>query len=360
MTAKGNRFGIGPADVPTEVAGRRSRDVGPLGAAVRESAASAQESSEGLVEQRRQNASDAKEYRAAKEEGRVLISLPLDRISVDALPRDRIDLDGAAASDEMDELKSSIRERGQREPVEVFLAGDGSYQLKTGWRRLTALRQLFAETSEARFGLIAARVTAVSDDRAGLYVDMVEENVIRQDLSFAEMAQIAIALAGDAHAHVGSVDDAVARLFRSLYKVKRAYIRSFTVLLGRLDGALPFPKSVARDLGVDVARRLQDASDDAVERLKAQLAKITTDREQADVLRSFLSGQAAGVVKSNSVAISADKQKFEFHVGDSKVTARNGEFRIKAGIDFVSIERQVLERAVKAFHAALVGKVTDR
>ena len=53
--------------LPVRRIARRSRDVGPLGAAVRESAASAQESSEGLVEQRRQNASGAKEFRLAKD-----------------------------------------------------------------------------------------------------------------------------------------------------------------------------------------------------------------------------------------------------------------------------------------------------
>lgn len=354
MTGKGNRFGITPAEIPA-VPSRRNRDPGPMGVAVRESAASAQEASEALVEQRRQNAADAKEFRAAREEGRVLVSLPLDRIATDALPRDRMDLDAVAAGDEMDELKASLRERGQREPVEVFLAADGSYQLKAGWRRLTALRQLFAETSDPRFGAILARVTAEGTDRAALYIDMVEENVIREDLSFAEMAQIALQLAQDPQAGGMTPDEAVARLFRSLHKVKRAYIRSFVSLLEALGADLPFPKAIARDLGVDVARRLQQQGGAGAADLRARLAGVTSADEQAIVLRGFLAGEDAPAARPASAA-PAERQKFEFHVGESKVTARNGEFRIKASIDFASVERQVLERAVKAFHAALSGR----
>lgn len=352
MTGKGNRFGISAADIPPVVSSRRNREPGPMGVAVRESAASAQELSEALVESRRQNAADAKEYRTARDEGRVLVSLALDRIATDALPRDRMDLEGVAAGDEMDELKASLRERGQREPVEVFLAADGSYQLKAGWRRLTALRQLFAETSDPRFETIIARVTAEGEDRAALYIDMVEENVIRQDLSFAEMAQIAIQLAQDPQAGIGTAEEAVSRLFRSLHKVKRAYIRSFVTLLEALGQGLPYPKAVARDLGVDVARRLQAAG--GVDDLRTRLAGVQDDAEQNAVLRAFASGEAAPARPSGAAPV--ERQKFEFHVGESKVTARKGEFRIKAGIDFAAMERQVLERAVRAFHAALGQK----
>ncbi len=356
MTAKGNRFGIGPVDMAADVALRR-REPGPMGVAVRENAASVQETSEALVEQRRQNAADAKDYRVAQGEGRVLVTLAVDRISTDALPRDRMDLAATSASDEMDELKASIRERGQREPVEVFLGADGSYQLKTGWRRLTALRQLFAETSDPRFAVVLARVTAEGADRAGLYVDMVEENVIRQDLSFAEMAQIAIALAGDAQAGVASVDEAVNRLFRSLHKVKRAYIRAFVALLQGVDGALRFPKAVARDLGVEVARKLQGAAPTAVAGLRARLEAAVTETEQTDVLRMFLAGQGGqGPVGGASGQKSG--QKIAFAVDGCKVSASNGEVRLRSDTDFATIDQPILERAVRAFQAAL--KVTDR
>lgn len=355
MTSKGNRFGISTADVQVSPSSRRHRDVGPMGAAVRESAASAQEASETLVEQRRQNAIDAKELRAAREEGRVLVSLKLDQISTEALPRDRLDLETVASGDEMDELKASLRERGQREAIEVFLADDGSYQLKAGWRRLTALRQLLAETSDPRFANILARVTVAGADRAELYVDMVEENVIRQDLSFAEMAQIAVQLAKDPQAGVATTDEAVTRLYRSLHKVKRAYIRAFVALLEAVGDSLPFPKSIPRDLGIDVSRRLQTVGGDDRMDLRDRLAKTTTVEEQAGVLRDFVHMPTVRSGRASAPA-SVGRQKLEFHVAESKITARNGEFRIKSSIDFTSVERRVLERAVQAFNAALFDK----
>lgn len=351
MSGKENRFGISPADLPTESPLRRSREPGPMGVAVRESAASVQEASESLVERRRQNAADAKEFHTAREEGRVLVSLPLDQIATDALPRDRLGLEALATGDEMDELKASLRDRGQREPVEVFLSEGGQYQLKAGWRRLTALRQLFAETSDSRFGVILARVTVAGADRAELYVDMVEENVIRQDLSFAEMAEIARQLARDPQAGIEGTDEAVSRLFRSLHRVKRAYIRLFVALLEGLGESLRYPNGVSRDLGVEVARRIQSAGETEMAELRDQLARVSSAEEQSAVLRGFLRGMV-----EDGRRPAAERQKFEFHVGETKVTARNGEFRIKAGIDFAAVERRVLERAVKAFHSALTAK----
>lgn len=345
MTGKGNRFGINPIALPAEGSppSRRARDPGPMGVAVREAASSAQGSSEALVEQRRQNAIDARDYRDARAEGRVLIPLPLDQVDCSDLPRDRLDLAGAALSDEMDELRSSIRERGQREPIEVFRTREGHYELKKGWRRLTALRQLFTETGDERFGVVIARVSMAEEDRVDLYIDMVEENVIRQDLSFAEMAQIAIALAADPHAGIADAEAAVGRLYRSLHKVKRTYIRSFVSLLTSLGGGLPFPKALPRDLGVEVSRALGDGLQAG--EVTRRLQGCADGEAQNRILRELLSGPRPQPASA--------RQKLEFRVGDSKVTARDGEFRIKASVDFTSQDRRALERAVRAFHAAL-------
>lgn len=349
MTGKGNRFGIGPVDLPSAGSSRRQRDPGPMGVAVRESAASAQEASDALIEQRRQNAQDAREFRAARDEGRVILSLPLDAISLSALPRDRLDLETVAASDAMEELKASIRERGQREPVEVFAGEDGQWQLKAGWRRVTALRQLHDETGDARFRTVLARVSSGGGDRADLYLDMVEENVIREDLSFAEMAQIALELARDPLAGIASPEDAVNRLYRALHKVKRSYIRAFVGLMQELDGALPFPRALARDLGVDVSRRLASASAEERRALRRALTGCEDEAAQAQVLAAF-------VRPSPQVADRpAQGRKLEFRVGECKITARPGEMRIKAPVDFVSVDRAQLERAVQAFNAVLKG-----
>ena len=56
------------------------------------------------------------------------------------------------------------------------------------------------------------------------------------------------------------------------------------------------------------------------------------------------------------------REKFEFHVGRTKVTARNRECRIVSAVDFTDVPRERLERAVKAFEAALApeGKPSIR
>ena len=331
-----NKFGFAPLDAtPTP---KRRRDVGPMGAAVREAAGSLEESTESLVEQRRQNAS-------AKGEGRVLVEIALDEVQTDALPRDRLDLDAVAASDEMEELKTSIRERGQKEPIEVFVT-DAGYQLKKGWRRLTALRQLHKETGDDRFSRAVARIDEGEGSRIDLYIDMVEENVIREDLSFAEMAQVAIIAARE---EGGEAADLVSRIYASLHKMKRSYIRSFVFLLQQVGDDLQFPKAVSRNLGVDVARRLQ-ASPDRVAGLRRELAGCATSDAQGNVLRRFADGTAEAPAKK---APPEKSVKYEFHVGGSKITARKGECRILSEVDFSSVERDRLRRAIEAFEAVL-------
>ena len=344
MATKGNRFGIGPVD-PVDVSPRKVRDVGPMGAAVRDAATSLQASSDAMVEQRRQNAAQAKEFRQAQDEGRVLTAVALEAISTIDLPRDRIDLAAVAASDEMEELKASIRARGQKEPIEVYRDAAGQLHLKKGWRRLSALRQLFAETGEDRFATVLARVAERAGDRLDLYIDMVEENVIREDLTFAEMAQVALDAARDPATGSDDPDQLVGRLYASLHKMKRSYIRAFVALLVQLGDDLRFPKAVARNLGVDVVRRLKEDGQ-ALSGLRSALAGAADAAEQSAILTRF----CAGGVEAPKSAPVAPREKFEFHCGAAKVTARAGECRIKSRVDFSALDRAVLERAVNAFN----------
>ncbi|MBM3605616.1 MAG: chromosome partitioning protein ParB [Alphaproteobacteria bacterium] len=347
MTGKG-KFGfeaLAPADIKP-----RKRDVGPMGAAVREAAGSLAESTESLIEQRRQNATDAKAFRAAQGEGRVLELLRVDDIRTDDLPRDRIDLNGAAGSDEMEELKASIRARGQREPIEVFSTANG-FQLKKGWRRLTALKQLWHETGDARFSTVTARIAKGPTSRIDLYIDMVEENVIREDLSFAEMAQVAITAAHDEGMEGHEADALVGRLYASLHKMKRSYIRSFVFLLQELGDAIRFPKAISRNLGVEVARQIQ-AFPHQAEVLKNELKSASSADEQNALLSRIISGTAAQVDQGKK-SVGKKAVKYEFHVGSAKVTARKGECRILSNTDFSSIERARLQKAIEAFQNVL-------
>jgi ParB family chromosome partitioning protein len=343
-----NKFGFAPVDTG-EAAPRRARSPGPMGAAVRDAAENLQEVTEAKVEQRRRNAEDAKSFRAAQDEGRLLVRLPLSEIATDDLPRDRLELDAVAASEEMEELKNSIRERGQKEPIEVYAGADGRYQLKKGWRRLTALSQLHVETGESEFATVIARVEAGQGDRILRYVDMVEENVVREDLTFAEMAQVAITAARDDGVAEVDPSELVSRLYGALHKTKRSYIRSFVFLLLALGDSLKWPKEVSRNLGVEVSRVIK--STDNVDALKSRLAECRSVAAQAKVLEAFL--EAASRQSSGKTKKAVPKQKFEFYVGGTKVTARSGECRIVSDLDFATVPKDRLEEAVKAFETAL-------
>lgn len=346
-----NKFGFAPID-EADLSKSRKRDVGPMGAAVRDAAGNLSESTETLVEQRRQNATDAKEFRAAVTEGRVLSTLALADIRTDDLPRDRIDLDQVSGSDEMEELKASIKVRGQKEPIEVYRGADGALQLKKGWRRLTALRQLWEETGDTAFATIVARVAETDASRLDLYVDMVEENVIRQDLTFAEMAQVAITAAADSDLDDGDASALVARLYGSLHKMKRSYIKSFVFLLEAIGADLAFPKSISRNLGVNVARKIKERGgvDDA---LRVNLRACESAEAEREVLEKYLTASTVELTDPKPRA-AVRSPKMEIHVGEMKVTTRGGECRIISRRDFSTIDQAVLERAVRAFEASLL------
>lgn len=291
MAGRADRFRMPEIDAAPEIAAPRRRP-GPMGAAGREVAENVAAATEAQVEARRRNALDAKEWRAACEDGRVLARVPLDAIRADDLPRDRIDLDGLAQADEMEELKASISARGQREPIELYRDAAGRLQLKKGWRRVTALRLLCAETGDAdRYGTALARIDDANRPdaaaRIGLYVDMVEENAIREDLTFAEMAQLVIAAREDAGTGLASDEEALARLYGSLHRMKRSNIKQFVFLMRALGDVLPFPKAVGRDLGANLGRRLRD--DPALAgRLRVDLAAARSPARQNAILRCAL------------------------------------------------------------------------
>ncbi len=348
MTRK-NKFGFAPIEETPSP--RRERNPGPMGTAVRDVAESLTEATEAKVAQRRQNAEDAKAFRAAREEGRVLVRLDLSEISTDDLPRDRLELDEVARSDEMEELKASIKERGQKEPIEVYADADGRYQLKKGWRRFTAISQLHRDTKSDDFSTIVARIEPGQGDRMSRYIDMVEENVVREDLTFAEMAQVAITAANDPGVAEVDAAEMVNTLYAALHKTKRSYIRSFVFLLNTLGEYLPFPKEVGRNMGVDLARSIK--SQDQIAELCAALPGATTPEEQNKLLAAFLATEKPrprGPIKRV-----APRQKFEFFVEKTKVTARHGELRIVSDKDFAGIGKERLEEAVRAFEAALRG-----
>ncbi|HIC67804.1 MAG: ParB/RepB/Spo0J family partition protein [Paracoccus sp. (in: a-proteobacteria)] len=190
----------------------------------------------------------AAEMRSAREGGRMVQDLPLDRIEAGHLTRDRM----IFGAEDMAALKASIAARGQQTPIEVVALRDGRFGLISGARRLSALRALHEETGEDRFGQVRALLRPF-DAAPDAYLAMVEENEIRADLSFYERARLA-----HEAARIGVFPDAgaaVKALFVHVSASKRSKILNFVALHQALGAALRFPEAIPEHLGLALAKR---------------------------------------------------------------------------------------------------------
>ena len=88
-------------------------------------------------------------------------------------------------------LMASLESRGQQTPIEVVELADGRFGLISGWRRLTALRQLQADEGRGQGLDTVLALLRRPDTASDAYVSMVEENEIRTDLSHFERGRIA-------------------------------------------------------------------------------------------------------------------------------------------------------------------------
>lgn len=226
----------------------------------------------------------AAELQAARDEGRMVMSLPLEAVAADYLIRDRIDTDPAA----MGELVESLRARGQQTPVEVAeigqVGGAPRYGLISGWRRYLALQTLLRDTGEARFGTILALVRR-PETGADAYVAMVEENEIRANLSFYERARI-VMRAVEAGVYP-TQKKALQGLFATASFAKRSKVKSFIPVVLALDGLLRFPARIPERLGLALSKALETPG--FMERAAAALTPpATTPEAEAATLARLL------------------------------------------------------------------------
>ena len=198
---------------------------------------------------------DAEAWRQAQAEGRVLLDLPLDCIDPVHLMRDRMVVDAEALA----ELKTSIRENGQRLPIEVVaLTAPGRFGLISGWRRLQVLTELAAEEGPA-----FARVTAMlrpAPETAALYTAMVEENELRAQITPYERGRIAVMAA-----EIGAFPDtetALNTIFKAASKAKRSKIRSFAYVHEELGDMLHFGPDLSERNGLRLAHALREGYGD--------------------------------------------------------------------------------------------------
>ncbi|MEW2915391.1 ParB N-terminal domain-containing protein [Leisingera sp. JC11] len=190
----------------------------------------------------------------ARAKGLMIEELPLAAIDENHLVRDRIEQD----EEELQSLIESIRARGQQTPAEVVpledTFGGRTHGLISGWRRLTALRRLYEETSDPQFATLKALVIK-PDSAEEAYVAMVEENEIRVNLSHYERARIAV------RAYKEGVFTrrkyALQALFGNATRAKRSKIGSFVTLVEALDAVLFYPTAISEKLGLALVREIE-------------------------------------------------------------------------------------------------------
>lgn len=225
----------------------------------------------------------AHELHQARREGRMVVRLPLEAVDANHLVRDRVAFD----RDEMEVLKDSLRDRGQQTPIEVVEIGPARYGLISGWRRLSALRDLSqAPDASPDFSTVLALVRAPKD-AATAYRAMVEENEIRADLSFFERARIAVkAVEQQVYPDVKT---AIQSLFSAARAPKRSKISSFAVLVQALGEDLRFPGAIPEKLGLALVSALQeDKGFEAVLKAQLQAAAAAEAGAERAVLESAL------------------------------------------------------------------------
>ncbi len=333
-----------------------SRRRGPMASAITENAEAVRARKASADAIREENDALAHEYVALKAAGHVVQAVPLDEVHSYMLVRDRMPGEDA----ELEGLMTSIRELGLSNPIRVLPRPDGTgYELVQGYRRLAAYKRLRDEAEEGGWDRIPALVLEGEGDVAGLYRRMVDENVIRKDLSFAEMAHAAKNFVADPATEATDLSAAVAALFQSAPYSKRSYIRSFAFLLDRIGECLAYPTEIPRALGVALARQVKDRPE-VVGRIKAELDgwENRSISDELDVLRRFAVMEEAGdqaepeAMPKRTRTGQGGKTKTTFHIhsraGQVKCTAGQGRLEIKVDRDFSSIDRSRLERAIAA------------
>lgn len=353
-----------PVDAPAPDVTSPSRR-SPMAAAITENADSLRERRALEETIRAENDHLAAEHVRMKRLGLIVDLVSLDLIDTDKLVRDRRQGDDP----ELSELIASVRDLGLSNPIRVEQREDGRFELIQGYRRVQAFRALRDETEDLdRWGAIPAGILPRGEGLDGLYRRMVDENLIRKDISFAEMAQLALAYAADPGTAESDPDRVVALLFKSAGYQKRSYIRQFIRLMERLGEDLRFPQAISRALGLKLVEQME-AREDLVGAIRAQLLRgsVGTAADEVAILQAA-SAEASvgqGALVSGGAGDGQDggargdggpaptrlgKAKTTFQVpsriGSARCTASNGRLEIKLDRDFSALDRRKLEAAL--------------
>lgn len=330
---------------------------GPMATAIGESADANRRRAEVEAAIRVENDALAHEFVRLKKLGLITDLIPLHAVHVGKLLRDR----SRRLDPQLDDLKASILAVGLSNPILVEPDGMGGYELIQGWRRLSAFKALREETSDPRFASIPATLMPVGETLDGLYRRMVDENLVRKDISWAEMARLARAYAEDGVGGCEDLDQAVNMLYASANPQKRSYIRRFAYLMSHLEKHLEHPEAISRGLGLALSQRIE--VDPASAATMVQALRTLPDRnaeEEVALLQTVLDAPVSAPISPRGNpgrGRPASRGKTSLRLmrpeGELRCTASPGRVEMRLDTDFSAIERGRLEAAVEAFFAAL-------
>ncbi len=338
-----------PSEAPAPSTDHRR---GPMAAAIVENADALAERSAAEAAIRAENDRLAHEHVRLKKLGLITDLVPVDAIRVGKLTRDR----RPDRDPELDELKASIRAIGLSNPIRVEQVEDG-FELVQGFRRLMAYRELHAETGEERFAAIPAGLLPRGESLDSLYRRMVDENLVRRDISFAEMGMLVLNYLEDHPAEADDAHGVTERLYSSANRQKRSHIRTFVRLMQDIGHALRHPEAIPRALGSDLVRKFEE-DDGLAPVVAAQLNFLPEEASPEDelaVLRAALDNRAPPPVRTptKSRAVGKTTLKLARPEGVAKCTASDGKVELRFARDFSAIDRARLEEAIEAFLDAL-------
>lgn len=342
-------FDIDFPDEPVEGAAAPTARRGPMATAIGENAAALEERRAAEAAIRAENDRLAHDFVRLKKGGLITDLVPIEAISATKLQRDRADRrDG-----EIDELKASILAVGLSNPIRVEPSGDG-YELIQGYRRLVAFRELYRETRDERFARIPAGLVAHGEALEALYRKMVDENLVRRDISFAEMADLARRYAADTETAAATVPDAIAVLYASAGRQKRNYIGHFAALLDLIGDDLTFPEAIPRALGLQLEKRLA-ADPEALAAVRSALraGPIASAVKEVELLRRFAQPPKDRGRARSSKPGAKTSLRIESPGGMVRCIASDGRIEIRAERDFSTVDRRQLEEALDAFFARI-------
>lgn len=357
MTKKRRMFDIDLPEAMVETpAPLEPQRRGPMATAITETGEATRQRAEVEAAIRSENDALAHEFVRLKKLGLITDMIPVAEVRVAKLVRDR----SQRLDPDVGDLVASIRAVGLSNPIRVEPAEGGGYELVEGWRRLTAYRTLAKETGDDRWSRIPASLVPAGETVESLYRRMVDENLVRKDISWSEMARLARAYAEDGVGGCQDLDQAVNLLFASTNPQKRSYIRRFAFLLMRLEKHLEHPEAIPRALGLTLAHRLEVQPElvaQIVDTLRREPRRTAED--EVRILQAFDRAEPAAISPRGNPGRGRPAKRgktvlrLPLPAGEVKCTAAPGKVELQLDRDFSTVDRGRLEAAIEAFFREL-------